>query len=100
MYQVAKEALENCMKHARASQLTVSLSEDATSLVLMISDDGVGFDPGRKPDGHFGLAIMRERVSALGGSLYIDSWPGEGCRITAVLPRTLTETASVSRQPN
>jgi signal transduction histidine kinase len=100
MYQVAKEALENSMKHARATRLTVHLSEDDTSLVLTISDDGVGFDPAHSPAGHFGLTIMRERVSALGGSIYIDTCPGEGCRITAVLPRASTKASQETGHTN
>jgi signal transduction histidine kinase len=51
-----------------------------------VTDDGVGFDPGKVADGHYGLQIMRERAQSASGSLYLDSWPGQGCKVTAILP--------------
>lgn len=76
-YQVAAEALHNAIKHARATQVVVTLSCENERLCLEVRDDGVGFDPlgsRTQRDGHgHGLAGMRERADEIGGWLGIDS---------------------------
>jgi signal transduction histidine kinase len=86
VYQITKEAIENATRHSRCDSLDVWLRQDSDRLALVISDDGVGFDPAKVADGHYGLQIMRERAQSASGSLYIDSWPGQGCKVTAILP--------------
>lgn len=86
-YQVAKEALQNVAKHSTARNVWVHLSRESGHLQLVIADDGCGFDPLQvDQESHFGLQMMRERVELSGGTLKIDSWPGEGTRVEARLP--------------
>src|SRR6476659_1118966 len=72
--QIAREALSNTARHARASTARVSLRREDHALRLELSDDGSGFDPSvGAPVGHPGLANMRDRAEALGGSLDLES---------------------------
>jgi signal transduction histidine kinase len=87
IYQIAKEALTNALLHARANLIEVSVEEEEQNLVLNITDDGVGFDPMSGRTNHFGLEIMRERAGSIGGSIFVDSLPGNGCRVTLWVPR-------------
>lgn len=86
LYRVAQEALHNIVKHARARQVRVALRGEDGGMRLEIADDGVGFDPGRDYPGHLGLRSMRERVALEGGTLRIDSQPGQGSRLIAIIP--------------
>lgn len=90
LVRVVQEALANVLKHADASRVVVTLSYISGQIVLDVIDDGVGFEPGRvhpdTPEGGFGLQTMRDRIGQLGGSLTIESAPGEGTTIVAELP--------------
>jgi signal transduction histidine kinase len=83
LYRIALEALNNALKHARASQVTVSLRCEDDRVALEIRDDGIGFDPaiGRESGG-VGLRSMAERAARMGGTLDIDSTPGGGTAVT------------------
>jgi signal transduction histidine kinase len=90
-YRIAQEALSNAVQHARAQHVVVAVRCDPESLILSITDDGVGFTLPPRPDvltqaGHFGLVGMQERATRLGGVLQVDTAPGQGTRITARLP--------------
>jgi signal transduction histidine kinase len=81
IFSIAREALTNVRKHARAQRVTIGFSRVANELVLTIADDGVGFDadllaagPERWP--HFGLAGMRERAEAIGAAIAWHSTSG------------------------
>ena len=84
LHQIAREALWNTVKHARARRVDVRLEPDGHSVVLEIADDGVGFDPGGSFPGHLGLRSMHERASGVGGSLEIVS--GRGTRVIVRVP--------------
>jgi two-component system, NarL family, sensor histidine kinase UhpB len=86
-YRVAQEAMTNIVKHSGATQASVELRlyPDAQHLNLIIRDNGKGFDPHSGHDG-IGLIGMRERVAAVGGTLHIESAPGEGTEISVTLP--------------
>jgi signal transduction histidine kinase len=86
VYQVAKEALTNAVRHSRATQIQVLLSQDVDAIRLSVEDNGVGFDPSSSHQDHFGLLIMRERAEAAGGVLMIDSRFGEGTIVAARFP--------------
>ena len=86
LYRLAQEALHNTVKHARARQVDVYLSQMSEGVLLEIRDDGVGFDPSGTFPGHLGLHSMRERVSGLGGTLQIESGPGQGTYLRAIVP--------------
>jgi len=82
-YRVVQEALSNVVKHARARQATVDIARRGGAVHIAIADDGIGFDPARTAEG-VGLAGMKERVHALGGSFELAS--ANGTRIVIVLP--------------
>jgi signal transduction histidine kinase len=84
-----QEALTNVVRHAEASEVSVSIDETEDGIRLVIEDDGKGFNvaagaPGGKKT--FGVLGMRERAAILDGSLDIESHPGTGTRITGWLP--------------
>lgn len=85
---VVREALANAGKHAAAGEVTVTVEYRATELRLAVRDDGAGFDPAGQPSGRFGLAIMRERVASVDGTLSVASAPGAGTTVAAILPTT------------
>lgn len=89
LLRVAQEALANVRKHARATMVTLTLSFMDDALLLDVQDDGVGFVSGVpatvRGDGGFGLTGMRERVARLGGSVSVESAPGEGTTVVVEL---------------
>jgi signal transduction histidine kinase len=86
-YQVAREALNNAARHARASRVSVRLFRDSGLIRLIVEDDGVGFDPSNvDTNDHFGLQLMAERVEASRGRMIVDTQLGGGTRIMATLP--------------
>ncbi|MET9232112.1 ATP-binding protein [Lentzea sp. NPDC003310] len=82
-YYVAAEAITNAAKHARASTITVRVTQQADEVNVWVRDDGCG---GADPGGGSGLAGLADRVAALGGSLRLHSRPGAGTTVQAVLP--------------
>ena len=93
LLRVAQESLTNVRKYARANRTALTLSYMGDLVSLDVRDDGVGFEPdaarppGSSTDGGgFGLGAMRERMSLLGGTLVVESAPGEGTTITAEIP--------------
>jgi PAS domain S-box-containing protein len=84
---VVQEALHNAAKHSRGSEVKVRLAGDERGLTVVIEDNGVGFDVAEASLAEgIGLISMRERVSFVGGSLYVASAPGRGTRIEARVP--------------
>jgi len=84
VYRVVQEALNNAIRHAQASRVTIAIGECAGVLHLKVRDDGRGFDPQGPADG-FGLTGMRERVALLRGDLEVASSAG-GTTISAAIP--------------
>jgi signal transduction histidine kinase len=87
IYRVAQEALRNIVRHAKASTVQLSLALSDGGLLLTVTDNGSGFDPGvpaRRPS--VGHASMRERMRSLGGKLDIESAPGLGTIVVAWVP--------------
>lgn len=86
---VLGEALANVVAHARAREATVALRVEGERLELVVEDDGRGFDRtagAGRGDGHFGLAIMRERARGCGGTCSIGPRPGGGTRVALRVP--------------
>jgi signal transduction histidine kinase len=81
---VAQETLSNVDKHAAAGRVGLSLPYMDDEMTLDVRDDGAGFTPGPGPG--FGLPGMRRRVERLAGTLHVESEPGGGTAISAVLP--------------
>jgi signal transduction histidine kinase len=90
LYRIAQESLTNILRHAKASHLSLVLRQDAGRVVMIIEDDGVGFDPGnpsfKTGERHLGLISMRERAEMLGGTLDVYTGPGEGTSVQVSIP--------------
>jgi signal transduction histidine kinase len=89
LLRIGQEALANVRKHAAASRVTVTLSYLDDAVTVDVHDDGVGFDhaaTAASAAGGLGLHAMAERVAALGGSLAVESAPGEGATIAVEVP--------------
>ncbi|MFI6937746.1 sensor histidine kinase [Streptomyces sp. NPDC050418] len=91
LLRVAQSAMANTVRHAGATTVAMTLRFEDGGVALDITDDGVGFEPDRLPEpdpetGGFGLAGMRARLRALGGTLGIASAPGKGTAVEARLP--------------
>jgi len=85
LYRVAQESLTNVVKHARARNVSVTLTRRHDELQLSVEDDGIGFDVSRHPSG-WGLRGMAERVRSIGGLLQVESAPDAGTTVLVRLP--------------
>jgi PAS domain S-box-containing protein len=81
LYRITQEALNNVVKHARATQAAVDLHCRPGYARLQICDDGRGFDPEAIQPDRLGLTIMRERAQAIAATLRIKSQPGQGTQV-------------------
>ena len=97
LLRAAQETLTNAGKYAHAQRVTVTISYMDEVVVLDVQDDGSGFDsaqlhvsPPGQPSSGFGLKALRQRVELLGGTLSIESSPGEGTTIAVALPAMST----------
>lgn len=87
LYHIAQEALNNAMKHARAQHVQVALRFEPGMTHLEVCDDGAGFEPEvARLGGGFGLSGMNERAAKVGGSICIESIPGQGTRVRVQVP--------------
>lgn len=90
LYRVAQEALTNVQKHAAATSVGVVVERSAGQAVLIVEDNGRGFDPDAPPGDQkrpgIGVLGMRERLAQLGGTLAIESAPGQGTTVLARVP--------------
>lgn len=86
LFRLVQEALQNAIRHAEASVVKVKLEVLRNDIILVIQDDGIGFDLTMKKDGSFGLIGMKERVEMLEGKLTIDTEPGKGTSIHIKIP--------------
>ena len=84
IYRVVQEALNNCVKHSKASEVRVVIHRDGEGLSISVQDDGVGFDAEHNKG--LGLLGMMERVTVVGGRLHIESQPGRGTIISIFFP--------------
>lgn len=85
-YRVAQEAIYNARRHGNAAQVILTLRDDNYAVQLVIEDDGDGIPEATLNSSTFGIRSMRERMEMIGGTLTIESAPGEGTRVTARLP--------------
>jgi signal transduction histidine kinase len=81
---VVQEALHNCVRHAGARSVRVTVCQSPAELSLSVEDDGKGFDARR--DRGLGLIGIEERVANLGGAFAVESVPGRGARLRISLP--------------
>ncbi len=97
---LAQEAIHNALQHARATSIDVMAVFHEESVGVVVQDNGVGFDvtSGHAPSpGHFGLEGMRERMRQIGGTVMIESRPGDGTTITATAPVGVAATELAAR---
>jgi signal transduction histidine kinase len=100
IYHIAREGVMNALKHAQARDMWISVGEEEGDIVLRLRDNGVGFDtsaPG--PEGHYGMAMMRQRAANGGGRFEARSAPGEGATITVRFPTVLLQTDQSDEPP-
>lgn len=88
LFRMIQELLSNTLRHAKASELEVYLSQVNQSILLRIVDDGVGFDVEQQKNkaGSYGLMNIRERVASLGGTLKIISFANQGTSVEIKIP--------------
>jgi len=86
IYRIVQEALTNVVKHARATRVDIMFERRKDSILIIVEDNGIGFSPKELTDGHLGTVGMRERAEMLGGSLRIESAPGEGYAVFLEVP--------------
>ncbi len=84
IYRLVQEALNNAVRHSRARNAKVVVERLAESVVVCVTDDGCGFDPGRSRG--MGILGMEERVKRLGGTLRVESQASKGTTVTAEFP--------------
>ena len=94
LFRIVQESLSNIVRHAAAHDVHITLSQDGDGMYLLVEDDGRGFDATAVDHAtHFGLLGVSERVTSLGGTLEIDSRPGDGTRLAVTLPLVPTGAA-------
>ncbi len=89
LFRIAQEALTNVRRHADATDVTISLKETGRVVLMNVTDNGKGFaidDPTTPFPGHHGLDIIKERAAELGGSVAINTTPGQGTEVVVELP--------------
>jgi signal transduction histidine kinase/ligand-binding sensor domain-containing protein len=88
VFRIVQEAVTNALRHAGASLLEVSVASTPDGIAINVRDDGRGFDTtkARNNGGGFGLFGMRERVHELGGGFFLESAPGQGTHVSALIP--------------
>jgi PAS domain S-box-containing protein len=85
IYRILQEQFTNILKHANATDVTISLNQNKGNFVLTIHDNGIGFDTSIKKSG-IGLENIKRRIQAFNGNLVVQSAPGKGCTLVAEIP--------------
>ncbi|WP_078552638.1 sensor histidine kinase [Bacillus alkalicellulosilyticus] len=86
LFRLVQEAVSNILRHAKAERIDVQLREVKGQLRLKITDNGIGFDISQQKSSSYGLKMMKERVTEIGGVLEIMSAPGKGTQVEAKVP--------------
>jgi PAS domain S-box-containing protein len=84
VYRIIQEQLNNILKHAQASSVSIELNKQREQIRLCVEDDGKGFDPRMRRDG-VGISNIMSRAELYNGRVEIDSSPGKGCRLEVIL---------------
>ena len=90
-FRIVQESLNNIRRHARATRVDVTLKRSKGKFVLVVSDNGVGFDACARPRRSLGLLGIQERAQMLGGALDLRSSPGSGTTICVAFPASAVE---------
>jgi signal transduction histidine kinase len=91
IFAIVQEAVQNALKHAQADNIWIRLAEQAGELMVMVQDDGVGFDTAAMESdyeqrGSLGMVNIRERAELIGGRLTLKSAPGQGTEVMIRVP--------------
>ena len=89
LYRIAQELIHNALKHAKAKQINIQLIRFSSSLLLMVEDDGMGFNPKiivTEKNTGIGLRNVKTRTKTLGGKFNLDTRPGSGVCVTIEVP--------------
>ena len=87
LYFTLREGILNAVRHARATELHLKLTQSSTGYEATLRDNGTGFDmSSAEGSGHYGLRGMRERIQKIGGELTIETAPGKGTQISIAVP--------------
>lgn len=89
IFRIVQEQLNNILKHAKAKRVAISLSQNKKSVILSISDNGVGFDTTQRSKG-IGMENIKSRAAYYNGTSFFVSQPGQGCVLTVTFPVTDT----------
>jgi signal transduction histidine kinase len=89
-----KEALHNAVKHSEATELMLGIHRQGEGLVVIVEDNGKGFDPKLASQDRHGLANMAQRLDEMRGTCQITSQPGKGCRVQFSIPQTQVQRPS------
>jgi signal transduction histidine kinase len=90
-FQILQEGLVNALKHAQTEEVTVRIGDDDGQVHIVVEDKGPGFDTEEEVgEDHVGMRLMRERAERVGGRLLLESTPGRGTRLEAILPGGVT----------
>lgn len=87
VFRIVQEQVSNILKHAQASNVRIRLSQSRKIILLVISDDGIGFDTGKKRNG-IGMTNIISRTEFYKGNAHFASSPGKGCILTVTFPVT------------
>ena len=86
-FQILQEGLTNALKHAQTSSVVVRISDEDGMVHIVVEDEGPGFDPDSEVgEDHVGMRLMKERAARVGGRINLDTAPGTGTRLEAILP--------------
>jgi signal transduction histidine kinase len=86
LFMAIKETLNNTVKYSEASELHLEIHWEGERLVVVVQDNGKGFDPATVNPERHGMANLRQRMNELGGSCLVSSQPGQGCRVEFNVP--------------
>ncbi|MEQ1678911.1 MAG: ATP-binding protein, partial [Chitinophagaceae bacterium] len=89
IFRIIQEQVNNIVRHAEASLIQIKLESDAESIILGITDNGKGFDPAHTKKGQ-GFSNISNRAALFNASVEIDSTPGNGCRLSVIIPVEVT----------
>lgn len=90
-YYIAQEALNNILRHARATKVIVTFKQTKKNIILRITDDGKGFKPEEVDQTGLGLTNMKDRTEMINGKFKLESVVGKGTVVTITVPKTITD---------
>lgn len=86
LFRILQELVGNIIRHAQASEIYIQLFQEDGSIVLMVEDNGIGFDPEKQENSGVGLQNIRTRTELAGGRIEINTQPGRGCHVLVKVP--------------